>query len=168
MSIRYRKVQNKNKKSAAYGKWYGKSVILDTIKTKDLAKEISHSTTVTYADVLAVLAEVSEAMKRHLQNSHKVVLDGLGSFKVGVKSIGADSREQFDGRQIIGYRIVYTPERFFNASGTNEEGKPTGVYVKNLLEGVTAKELALADPTGEGKTPTDAAEGDDHSTVPGA
>lgn len=166
MSIRYRKVQNKNKKSAAYGKWYGKAVILDTIKTKDLAQEISHSTTVTYADVLAVLAETTEAMKRHLQNSHKVVLDGLGSFKVGVKSIGADTREHFDGKQIVGYRIVYTPERFFSASGTNEEGKPTGVYVKNLLEGITVKELSLSGLSGEAQS--DDAASDDQSTVPGA
>ena len=140
MAIRYRKVQNKRQGSATFGKWYGKAVIMDVISTKDLAAEISHSTTVTYADVIAVLAETAVAMKNHLQNSQKVVLDGIGSFRVGLATKPAESSADFDSSKVAGYRIVYAPERRFNATGSNENGNRTGFYVKDLLEGVSTKE----------------------------
>lgn len=86
MSIRYRIVQNKMRGTANFGKWYGRATILDEISTRELADDISHSTTVTYADVLAVLTELSRQMKVHLQNSQRVVLDGIGAFKVGLRT----------------------------------------------------------------------------------
>lgn len=57
MAVIYRKFQNKRKDDQCYGKWYGRSVVLNVVSTKQLAQEIAHATTVTYADVLAVLAE---------------------------------------------------------------------------------------------------------------
>lgn len=140
MAIRYRKVQNKHEKSATFGKWYGRAVIMDQISTKELADEISHATTVTYADVLAVLAETAVFMRKHLQDSHKVVLDGIGAFRVGITTKPAATSAEFDSSKISGYHIVYTPERRFTVTGTNDKGNRVGFYVKNLLDGVTAKE----------------------------
>lgn len=90
MSIRYKKQQNKITGSKTYGKWYGRAVSMGRITMKNLAEEISHSTTVTKADIMAVLAELSHVMKAHLQDSKVVVLDGIGSFKVGIRSTPAD------------------------------------------------------------------------------
>lgn len=140
MAIRYRKVQNTRKDSLTFGKWYGKAVMLDVVSTKDLAEEITHATTVTYADVLAVLAETAVALKRHLQASHKVVLDGVGSFSVGLKTKPANTSAEFDAAKIAGYRILFQPERHFNPTGANEKGNRTGFFTKDLLLGVTAKE----------------------------
>ncbi len=140
MSILYRKCQNKNASSKTFGKWYGKSVMLGVISTKDLAKEIAHSTTVTYADVLAVLAEMSECMRRHLQNSERVDLDGIGQFKVGLQTAPANNSAEFTGTNVVGYRINYKPETYFIANGVNAAGHRTGSYVKDLLDGVTVKE----------------------------
>ncbi|MBM6992913.1 MAG: HU family DNA-binding protein [Prevotella sp.] len=140
MAICYRKVQNTSAGSKTFGKWYGRSVIIDTVSTKQLAEEISHSTTVTYADVCAVLAAMSTAMKGHLQNSHKVVLDGIGSFRVGLKTLPAATSADFDSSKIAGYRIIYGPEKHFNATGSNEMGNRTGFFIKDLLSGISAKE----------------------------
>ena len=140
MAISYRKVQNNRVASDTYGKWYGRAVIMDVVSTKTLAQEISHSTTVTYADVCAVLAAMSVAMKGHLLNSQKVVLDGIGSFRVGIRTVPANTSAEFDSNKISGYRIIYSPERHFNATGANEQGNRTGFYLKDLLEGITAKE----------------------------
>lgn len=140
MAIRYRKVQNKLNNSPTFGKWYARAVVLDTIDTKRLAEEISHSTTVTYADVMAVLWEVSVAMKTHLLNSQRVVLDGIGAFKVGISSKPSDTAADCDGTKITNFRILYKPESTFNATGVNAKGHRTGIYIKNLLEGVTTKE----------------------------
>jgi predicted histone-like DNA-binding protein len=144
MAIYYRKVQNTNELSDYFGKWYGRAVILNAVNTKQLAEEISHATTVTYSDVLAVLAETAVVLKNHLQNSHKVVLDGIGTFKVGISTKPADSSANFNSSKIIGYHIVYTPEKTFTPKGINEKGNRTGFYVTQLLSGITAKEA----PTG--------------------
>ena len=140
MAIHYRKVQEQRQGLTTSGKWYGRAVIVDTVGTKDLASEISHATTVTYSDVVAVLAEMAVVLKNHLQNSQKVVLDGIGSFRVGIRTVPANTSAEFDSNKISGYRIIYSPERHFNATGANEQGNRTGFYVKDLLEGITAKE----------------------------
>lgn len=141
MSVIYLKYQDKRKESENFGKWYGRSVMIDTISTKQLAKEIAHATTVTYADVLAVLAEVAESLKNHLQNSHAVKLDGIGTFKVGLRTSPAATSGEFTAANIMGYRINYQPEKHFVASAEkSEKGFRKGTFVKDLLDGITFKE----------------------------
>lgn len=139
MSIRYRKVQNKIDNSNGFKKWYGKAVILSTISTKDLAEELSHSTTVTRADILAVLAELTVAMRNHLLNSHKVEIDGLGTFRPGLICKSADDEKSFTANNIKGYRIVYRPECMYTATGVNAKGNRTGFFTKSLLQGASAE-----------------------------
>ena len=62
MSIRYKVVQCHLKDSNINGKWYGKAVSLGTVTTRQLAEEISHSTTVTRSDVASVLIELFNVM----------------------------------------------------------------------------------------------------------
>ncbi len=141
MAVLYRKYQNKNQSSKNFGKWYGRSVVINTVSTASLAEEVSHATTVTKADIMAVLAETAQVMKNHLQNSNKVVLDGLGSFWVGISSAPANTSADFGAQYIKGYRINYSPEIHFVANGkVSENGRRTGAYVKDLLDGITAKE----------------------------
>ncbi len=118
---------------------------MDTVTTKELAEEISHSTTVTYADVMAVLTETAESLKSHLAGSDKVQLDGLGSFRVGLSTSGAESASEFGANNVIGYHIVYTPERTFTVTGVNNAGNRTGYYTKTLLQGISAKEAPKND-----------------------
>ena len=136
MSIRFRVMQNKMKGTNNFGKWYGRATVLDEVSTRNLADEISHSTTVTYADVLAVLTELSRQMKSHL-------LDGIGAFKVGISTRLVEKSDKFSVANIKNYRIVYTPERLFMATGYNEKGHRTGKFVKSLLAGITAKQMPV-------------------------
>lgn len=141
MSILYRKVQNKIEGTKGYQSWYGRAVILDTISTKQLAEELSHSTTVTQADILAVLTELSVAVKNHLLNSQRVVIDGLGGFRAGLKCTPTEKKEDFNANSIKGYRIIYQPETFFTPTGVNKKGKRIGFRTKRLLQGATAQEM---------------------------
>lgn len=141
MSVRYKKFQNKIQTSKSYGKWYGRAVSLGTVTTADLAEEISHSTTVTKADINAVLTELAEVMSRHLLNSQAVNLNGIGTFRVGFKSVPTEKKEDFKASQIKSFHISYSAQRASIASYTDEKGKVRKVYVKDLLTGVTAEEL---------------------------
>lgn len=163
MSVRFKKVQNKMSGSENFGKWYGRAIMLDTISTKELADEISHASTVTYADVMAVLAEMQHAIKNHLQNSHKVALEGLGVLGVAMQTKLAKTRKEFTANNIKGYRVVFYPEVKFVPSGEiSESGKRKGAFVKTLLEGITAKELGgddVKEQTTGGQTGGDAGSG---------
>lgn len=141
MSIRYRKVQNKITDSASFGKWFAKAVSISTVDTEALAEEISHSTTVTRADIMAVIIELVVAMQRHLLSSEKVVIDGLGSFRTGIKSRAADKPEDVNATKIRGYRVIFSPEVAYTATGVNKDGHRTGFYTKKIIEGATAAEL---------------------------
>lgn len=157
MSIRYRKVQNKNSTSENYGKWYPRAVVLNTVDTEQLAEEICHSTTMTFADIMGVLIELSNVMSNHLLNSDKVSLYRLGTFRVGIKGIASDKSEDVNASKIKGYRIVYAPNVKFTATGVNSKGNRTGFYTKPLLSGVKAELLTGAsstDTSSDGTTKT--------------
>lgn len=154
MSLLYKKYQNKIQSSKAYGKWYGRAVIIDSVSTKQLADELSHSTTVTYADVVAVLAELSNAIKSHLQNSQAVVLDGIGRFKVSISTSGADERGKFNAGNIKRYHINYLPEMRFQPNGkVSESGKRLGTFYNPLLTGITVREFGSSASAASGATP---------------
>lgn len=142
MAIRYKIVQNKIDKSAGFNKWYARAVTLNTVGTEDLAEEVSHSTTLTFADVMGVLIELSNAISRHLLNSDKVQLYRLGSFRAGLKCKSVDNEEDVGASSIKGFRIIYSPNvKFVADGGLSAKGHRTGSYSKPLLQGAKAELL---------------------------
>lgn len=141
MSVRYRKVQEKREGNKNYGKWYGRAVHLNNVTTKELAEEIAHSTTATYADTLAVLNELSVALRRHLLNSDRVEIEGIGAFKVGIRTVAAATSSDFGAQNVKGYKVLYQPfKRFVGNGQVTEKNRRAGNFVMNLLEGVTVQE----------------------------
>ena len=141
MSVRYRKVQEKREGNKNYGKWYGRAVHLNNVSTKELAEEIAHATTATYADTLAVLNELSVALRRHLLNSDRVEIEGLGAFKVGIRTVAAATSADFGAQNVKGYKVLYQPFKRFVPNGyVTEQNRRAGNFVMNLLEGVTVQE----------------------------
>ena len=141
MSVRYRKVQEKREGNKNYGKWYGRAVVLNNVTTKELAEEIAHSTTATYADTLAVLNELSVALRRHLLNSDRVEIEGIGAFKVGISTAPANTSADFGAQNVKSYRINYQPFKRFVPNGqVTDNNRRAGNFVMNLLEGVTVQE----------------------------
>ena len=141
MSVRYRKVQEKREGNKNYGKWYGRAIVLNNVTTKELAEEISHSTTATLSDTLAVLNELSVALRRHLLNSDRVEIEGIGAFKVGIRTVAAATSADFGAQNVMSYRINYQPFKRFVPNGqVTEQNRRAGNFVMNLLEGVTVQE----------------------------
>lgn len=133
MSLFIKKYQNNNKKMEnTYGKWYGRAVILDAVEIEELAKEIQENCTVKRADILAVVSELGPSIKKIVQRSHKVTIPYLGSFKLGVKTVGAETMEDFDiKKNVKGVRVLFYPE-------TKADGNR---MVKELTRGVRVAEL---------------------------
>ena len=141
MSVRYRKVQEKREGNKNYGKWYGRAIVLNNVTTKELAEEISHSTTATLSDTLAVLNELSVALRRHLLNSDRVEIEGIGAFKVGIRSAPANTSADFGAQNVKSYRVNYQPFKRFVPNGqVTDNNRRAGNFVMNLLEGVTVQE----------------------------
>ena len=109
MSVKFRKVQNKIESSKAFNKWYGRIVYTDTVTTDQLAALIEANCTVKRADVLAVLSELSVVIKNELANSHRVEINDLGTFKLGLKSIGQEKEDDFTANSITGAKVMFVP-----------------------------------------------------------
>lgn len=111
MSVKFKIYQDTRSKSKTKGKFYARAVVSDVADLESISKEIEENTSAKQADVYAVLRELVNVMARHMRNGDRVVLDGFGSFKVGLKTKPADSVEKFNvAKNIVGTRINFQPE----------------------------------------------------------
>ena len=132
MSVKIRKVVNNRKGSKTQGKVYGRAVVSDTINTKKLCQNIRDRCTLTEPDVVAVVSALITEVSGQLALGNRVVLDGFGSFKVGLSSTPADSAKKFTSANIKCLRVIFQP--------ANE--MINGKRVKTLLKEVRVEELA--------------------------
>ena len=94
----------------ANGKWYAKAVTVGYVTTDDIADIIQKNCSMKKSDVQAVLTELVEVMTDKLQESYAVKLNGLGTFKIGIRSKGAVEREEFSvATNITGKRVNFRP-----------------------------------------------------------
>ena len=101
MSQKFKKIQNKNDESTAYGKWFATAVYdQHFIETEELANFIQTQASVKKSDIKAVLDELGSAMKHFFELGQKVKLDGIGIFKVGFSSIGTTEKEDCGAQTI--------------------------------------------------------------------
>ena len=132
MSVKIRKVVNNRKGSKTQGKVYGRAVVSDTINTKKSCQNIRDRCTLTEPDVVAVVSALITEVSGQLALGNRVVLDGFGSFKVGLSSTPADSAKKFTSANIKCLRVIFQPAiEMIN-----------GKRVKTLLKEVRVEELA--------------------------
>ena len=125
--------------SKMFGKWYGRAVHLNTVTLNDIAMQIQANTTAKEADVKAVLTELIEVMQRELQNSNRVRLDGIGTFKVTFASKGADTADDWSSLDCVKkFRINFMPEYTTVKTSEGKRRKDTP-----LLRNCKAKELPV-------------------------
>ena len=109
MSVIYKIVRDNRKDSSNL--YYGRAVHINTIDMDGLADIMQRNCTVKRSDIKAVLTELVEVMTDQLQNSMVVKLDGFGSFRIGLKTKGAEKEEDFTVmKNIVGTRINFLPE----------------------------------------------------------
>ena len=146
MAVLYRLFQNQGELSRSYGKWYPRAVMTGTVTTNDLATIMQRNCTVKKSDILAVISELIETMQDQLQNSKRVKLDGLGTFKIGIQcKKGVDAASDFDARKDIkGLHVLFLPEVKTDSGGTKQKTFITGCSVqeapKNAVDTSKPKE----------------------------
>ena len=145
MSQKFKKLQNKNDESTAYGKWYATAVYDQRfIETEQLAEFIQTQASVKKSDIKAVLDELGGALKHFFELGQKIRLDGIGIFKVGFSSIGTATKDDCGAQTISKRRVIFQPEssRVVVGQTVNKKGKiiPKFVVVKTLIKDVVFEE----------------------------
>ena len=144
MSQKYIKMQNKNRDSAAFGKYFATAVYdKKFVETDELASFIQQQASVKKSDIGAVLDELGEAMKHYFELGQKVRIKGLGIFKVGFSSIGVTKAEDVGAQTITDRRVLFLPETERIIVGQEKkDGKVKQKYIvtKHLIKDVVFEE----------------------------
>ena len=95
------------------GVWYPHAITVGKpIDTKKIAQRLAQISTVSLADVVAVLAELPGVMADYLAQGKSVKLDGLGNFRYVLDTDGVENRDDFDfQKQVKAIRVRFTPTR---------------------------------------------------------
>lgn len=155
MAVIYKLYQNNMSNFKNKGKWYARAMHTGTVDIDALADIMQDNCTVKRSDIVAVLSELVETMTTQLQNSMKVKLDRLGTFKLGVISSGAETASDFSPRKnIVGLRVIFYPETKIDATGNRIKALVSGTSVKEASEYVVDDQAAdssdSTDSTGDG------------------
>lgn len=146
MSVKYRLYRNNISNTGTHRKWYARAVVSRTVGIDEIAARIQDGCTVKRSDVLAVLCELSEAVRDELLAGNRVVLPGLGSFKVGLASAPADTPDEWTpARHLRGTHIVFRPETADSYASGRRSRSP------KALRGLEVEELPRYDKGGRPK-----------------
>ncbi|GGH26617.1 DNA-binding protein [Sphingobacterium alkalisoli] len=108
MAINYNVVEiGKPGDLTAPKKFYARPVTAGEILLEDLAADISHASSVTEADVYAVLQSLVREIPRNISRGYIVRLGNLGSFRLGSNSTGNDTREEVNAANIVRTRLLF-------------------------------------------------------------
>ena len=90
-------------------KAYARAQITGEMSLNDLARMVSMQTTVSRADVSAVLISTVENMFIALQEGKQVDFGDLGKFRIQLTSKGTKTAEEFTANNITGINIQFVP-----------------------------------------------------------
>ena len=94
-------------------KWYPQSVTVGKpVATKDVADRLSQISTVSRADVYAVLMDLAGVLADYMAQGRSVKIDGLGTFYYTLTAggNGVESADKVSASQITGVRVRFIPE----------------------------------------------------------
>lgn|SRR5574344_1370318 len=137
MAVYYRFTKS-NMKGKSAGRYYAKAVTMGETHTRDLAKSISASNSVTESDVNAVLIALIQEMKQDLKSGKAVVLDGFGRFKLTLETESVADPSDFNVAEHV---------HGVHCSFVEEGRKPQGNHIqtKTFSTGVDIKAAPVND-----------------------
>ena len=93
-------------------------VVGKPIETRKIADRLARISTVSYADVVAVLAELPGVMADYMAQGKSVRLDGFGTFKLGLTTGPSDTAKEFSVAQNVkDVHVLFQPELRIDKNG---------------------------------------------------
>lgn len=136
MSVLYKILEDTRETSKTKGQFYARAVHIETVGLAEIAAQIEANVSVKHSDVAAVLIELVNVMTKELGNSNVVRLDGLGTFKIGLKTKMASKREDFTApRNIVGARVNFRPAYTVDTKNGYK-------HDRTFLRGISVRDLA--------------------------
>jgi predicted histone-like DNA-binding protein len=140
MAILYKMNKINAPNTSASGKYFALAQQTGTWNTRDVARMIQANCSLKESDVLGVISELVDVMRRLLQDSQRVQLDGFGTFKITIACDPVERPEDFDPKKNVRkLRVIFWPDVTYRPDGTKET---------LLLDGA---ELALLPPNAAAK-----------------
>ena len=96
------------------GKWTPVAAVGKTLSTRKIAERIEKESTVSIADIMAVLYSLPHVLRDEMANGNAVKLDGIGSFALTVQchKTGVANAEDVDPyTQITNVKVQFRPEK---------------------------------------------------------
>jgi len=111
MSIKYKVIERGQPGVVGGGekKYYASSNSTGDMTLAGLTRTIEKSSTVSGADIRAVLYAMVDSMQDALANGQIVRMGELGSLRVTLKSRGEETAEQVNASSIKDAKVVFTP-----------------------------------------------------------
>ncbi|MDR1332224.1 MAG: HU family DNA-binding protein [Tannerella sp.] len=111
MAVNYVLVQKGNPSDPkAPKKFYAQAKASGVLTLKRLSREIAEgSTTVSDTDVLAVLNDLTKALRRHLENGEIVRFGDFGTFQIAISSTGTEAEAKFHPSLIRTQKVAFRP-----------------------------------------------------------
>ena len=152
--VRYILQQIKITSSKAYGKWYAKNVVEETIDLDGLSEHMSHHNSPYSKGVIkGLLTDMIQCIKELLLQGMNVKIDDLAIFSLGIKNkLAAATEEDFTVSK--------------NIEGVKLKARATGELMsKSLNLDATLKKATFVNPSTDPSTGPSASSGTDSGTV---
>ena len=152
--VRYILQQIKITSSKAYGKWYAKNVVEETIDLDGLSEHMSHHNSPYSKGVIkGLLTDMIQCIKELLLQGMNVKIDDLAIFSLGIKNkLAAVTEEEFTVSK--------------NIDGVKLKARATGELMsKSLNLDATLKKATFINPSTDPSAGPSASSGTDSGTV---
>lgn len=121
--LRFKKYQNNNSASQAFGKWFGRAVH-ELVEFDEFVNHMAnHHCVFSEGTIRGVLIEMEICLRELLLEGKAVRFDELGIFRIGLKTRGAVRKDDFTANNIDGVRLNLHPGKRFRAADLYKDAK---------------------------------------------
>lgn len=121
--------------------WHPTVVTTGTVDLEKLSSEIADLSSLSEGDVYNVCKNLVKVMARHLQSSEVVQVDGLGNFRLSMRSVGKGFLTSDEvNAQYCALRVKFLPSSTRNNDGT--------LATRAMTAGTTFKRIDQTTGTG--------------------
>lgn len=128
--MKYKVYKNNSSNPKVSGLWFARADIdAEPVTGEEIEQLVQRNCSMKASDVSAVIKELSEVLSDKLKEGKRVVIKGIGSFKLGISSTGAESVAKFDVKKnITGAHVIFIADKSYDGA--------TGAYINKLTNGV--------------------------------